>query len=398
MKKENDCYDVEEVKKELRRLKIPSEYMQIDLEAINAHDINLIMSIRKDSGKTTATILIGLVLNFLYSYEIEYNRIDESQTTGSKIRSLFDVIEKFDYISKIYRGKYNAVEYKSRDKVFYLILKNEEGEIIQRSQRPILIIHSLENWQDYKSSYNNVNGNWFIVDEFFDTKRSTNYQIIELFNNISTITRERPEARCVMLGNNLNKFSFWFQEFGIDEEINTLNFGGIIDKTTNYGTTIYATLLDISPSRKQNLLKRKIRFFGLDSPKVAAFNGLQAFAGNSWQHMDDAEKLNPDLLIYNRIFIRHRNRYIQIRLYCNNSAYYCYLNFSNKPRYNDNIILSSAPEAGNKQEIYGFGEYCQIEKVKNKLRFIKNLRIQDQWFYSTNAVGDLVYDYLKEIR
>ena len=101
--------------------------MQIDLEAINTHDINLILSIRKDSGKTTAAIIIGLVLNFLYSYEIEYNRIDESQTTGSKIRSLFVVLEKFNYISKIYRGKYNAVEYKSRDKVFYLVLKSEEG-------------------------------------------------------------------------------------------------------------------------------------------------------------------------------------------------------------------------------------------------------------------------------
>lgn len=398
MKGEFDCFDIEEVKRELRRLKIPAEYMPLNLEAINTHDINMYLSIRKDSGKTTASIILGMVLNFLYSYEIEYNRVDESQTTGPKIKTLFDVILKFDYISKIYRGKYNSIEYKVRDKCFYLVLRNQDNEIIERSSRPILIIHSLENWQDYKSSYNNVNGNYFLVDEFFDTKRSINFQIIELFNNISTITRERPEARVIMLGNNLNKYSFWFEEFGIMDEINSLKFGGIIDKKTELGTTIYATLLDVSKSRKEALLRRNIRFFGINSPKAAAFNGLQAFAGNQWQHVEDDEILEKKYLIYDRIFINHRNRYIQINLFCKDNSYYCFLHFAKKPRLKDSFILTSNPTPGQNNEIYGFGEYSIYPKLKERLKWIKNLRVSNNWYYSTNAVGDLTHDYLKEIR
>ena len=398
MKNENDCFEIEKVKAELRRLKIPPEFLQMDLEAINTHDISIFMSIRKDSGKTTNAILIGLICNYLYEYEIEYNRVDESQTTGSKIETLFDIIEKFDYISKIYRGKYNGVEYKSRQKKFFLVLRNKDYEIVARSPRPILIIHSLENHIDIKSSYNNRNGNIFLLDEMFDTKRSTHYQIVEFWNNVSTITRERPEARAILLGNNLNRYSFWFDEFCIMDEIGSLNFGGRIDQTTELGTTLFATLLEVSKKKRDEISKKKIRFFGFNTPKAAAFTGVQAFSGNQWQHLENLELLESEYLLYNRFYVFHRNRYIQIRLYSKDSTYYCYLNFSNKPKYKDSLILSTEPETGEKNQIYGFGEYSQFKKVKSRLDFIKKLRVQNQWYYSSNAVGDLMYDYFKTLR
>lgn len=396
MKKENDCFDVELVKKEIRKLKIPKEYFKMDLEAINNHDISMFLSVRKDAGKTTQAIIIGMVLNKLYGYEIEYLRIDDSQTREANIDNIFSVITKFDYISKIYDGKWNGIEYKKRVKRFYLV-KREGEEIIARSERPILLIHSLQQYNDMKSAYNNVNGNWLVIDEMFDTSRSTSSMVLELANQISTITRDRNEARVVMLGNNLNKYSFWFDEFGIMDQIENLNYGGYIDHTTTYGTTIYCTLFDISESKKQDVLKRKIRFYGLDSPKMAAFNGLQAFAGNQWQHIQDDEMLDPKYLLYNRVYIFHRGRYIQLAIYYNGKQEYIFLHWANKPQLDDNIILTASPDAQNKQHIYGFGKLCQNQNIKAKLGIIQSLREQKLWFYSSNSVGDLVYDYFKSI-
>lgn len=395
-KKECDCFDVELVKKEIRKLKIPKEYFKMDLEAINKHDISMFLSVRKDAGKTTQSLLIGMVLNKLYGYEIEYLRIDDSQTREANIDNIFSVITKFDYISKIYDGKWNGVEYKKRVKRFYLV-KYEDEEIIVRSERPILLVHSLQQWSDMKSGYNNVNGNWVVVDEIFDTGRSTSSMILELANQISTISRDRLEARVVMLGNNLNKYSFWFDEFGIMGDIENLNYGGYIDHTTSYGTTIYCTLFDISEGKKQDVLKRKIRFYGLDSPKMAAFNGLQAFAGNQWQHIQDDEMLDPKYMLYNRIYIFHRGRYVQLAIYYNQKQEYVFLHWANKPQLEDNIILTTSPDGQNKQHIYGFGKMCRNDKIRGKLNVIQSLKEQKLWFYSSNSVGDLVYDYFKSI-
>lgn len=399
MKNENDCFDVEKVKKEIRKLQIPKEFFNFDLEKINNHDISMIMSIRKDAGKTTQALLIGLILHKLYNYEIEYFRIDTDQTTGPNVDNIFDVIVKFGYIKKIFNDEYNGVEFKNQSKRFYLVKKDDEGNILIKDKRPCCLIHSLEQYKRMKSVYNNVNGNWFIVDEIFDTSRQTTNQMIELANQISTVTRDRPEARVVMLGNNLNKYSFWFEEFGISEEIDTLNFGGFIDKTTIYGTTLYITLLDPSKAKKADVLKRKIRFYGIDNPKMAAFNGLQAFAGNQWQHLEDITILKPDNLVFDRLYINHRNRWIKIRLYKSNNQIFAYLHFAREPRYDDNIILQNNPMLTNDNLcLYGFGESAKNEKIRKHLMQIKDLRKQNLWFYASNSVGDIIEDYLMSVR
>lgn len=399
MKKENDCFEVERLKKEIRKLQIPKEYFNFDLEKINDHDISMIMSIRKDAAKTTQALIIGLILHKLYDYETEYFRIDTDQTTGPNIDNIYDVIVKFGYIKKIFGDEYNGIEFKNQSKRFYLVKKDDEGNVLIKDKRPCCLIHSLEQYKRMKSVYNNVNGNWFVVDEIFDTSRQTTNQMIELANQISTVTRDRPEARVLMLGNNLNKYSFWFEEFGISEEIDTLNFGGYIDKTTIYGTTLYITLLDPSRRKKDDVLKRKIRFYGIDNPKMAAFNGLQAFAGNQWQHLEDIKMLDPDHLIYDRIYINHRNRWIKICLYDSGNQLFVYLHFAKKPKYNDNIILQANPDLADANLcLYGFGEESRNEKIRKKLLQIKDLRRQNLWFYSSNSVGDIVQDYLMTIR
>ena len=140
MKKENDCYDVELVKKELRKLKIPKEYFNFDIEAINYHDISLYLSIRKDSAKTTQALLLSLVLKKLYNYECEYLRTDTDQITSTNIDNIYDVILKFGYVEKIFGDKWNTIIYKQHLKRFYLAKKDDEGNIQIEDKRPCWVI------------------------------------------------------------------------------------------------------------------------------------------------------------------------------------------------------------------------------------------------------------------
>lgn len=393
---------IKEIEKEIKKLNIPSKYKIVNLRKFFSHDFYLQLSIREDSGKTTQALILGLVLNKLYGWTIEYNRSDKAQTTKANIETLFDTVETFGYIAKIYGNKWNGIEYKAHVKKFYLIkteLNKETGEveIVDRNVEPILVVHSLEEWQKIKSSYNNPKGNFFLFDEFMDSERSGLRQMIELQNNISTIGRKRPEFHVLMLGNNVNQFSFWFEEFCIEDDIKNLEFGGNIDKTTELGTTLYCELVELSDTKKEENAKRKVRFSGFNTPKMNAFNGLSAWQGSSHPHIPYDEMLSEDIPKNCRIFIKHRGRYVQIVTYKSETyGTYCYLHYANEPKYNDNLILTISPIFSN--EIYAFGKWLGDGKRKRILQFIAKLKESNKWYYASNSVGDLVEDFYRTVR
>ena len=281
--------NLNEIKKAIKKLQIPKEYgFKFDIEAVLTHDFSLIMSIRQDAGKTTQALLLGLVLNYLYGTTTEYMRSDNEQIRQAKIETMYDVIIKYKYVEKLF-DKYTTITYKRNEKKFYMAHIDDKGVIDLEADKPLCAVHSLEEWKNLKSSYVNPNGDYLVFDEFMDTSRQVNRQVIELQHNISTITRYRPNARVLMLGNNQNKFCFWFEEFEIQKEIESLKFGKSFEKTTELGTTIYGTLIDLSLEKKNEINNRKIRFSGFNTPKMNAFNGLNPWQGEVWKHIPDNE-------------------------------------------------------------------------------------------------------------
>lgn len=385
----------EEIEKEVKRLKIPKQFHHIKTDVLLTHDYYMLLSIRADSGKTTDALLYGMVLNFLYGTTIEYLRSDESQIKKSSVESMFDVIKKYDYINTLYRGEYNSVIYKPMVKKFYLVLLDENGEEVKRQEEPLCCCHSLEKYIEMKSVYNNPKGDYILYDEFVDSSRSSFNQMVELQNQISTIIRDR-NGRVVMLSNNVNKYSQWWEEFTIEKDINALEFGGAIDKKTELGTTIYCELLDVSEKKKEETRNKKIRFSGFNTPKMNAFNGLASWQGTSHQHLHDEELLRAENLVTNRFYIKHRNRYAQICIYYDDEfGEFAFVHYSNEPKLNDNIVLTLTPQS--KYEIFGFGKFCDVEHIRDVCYKVVGMRTQNKWYYATNSVGDLIDDYFKEM-
>lgn len=388
-------YDINKIKKEIKQLNMPREYFRINLDEWNANDYYMMLSIRQDAGKTTQSLLLGVILNKLYRKTTVYMRSDNAQLTRSNLETLYDVILTYDYIAKIFNNEWNGVIFKPMLKNFYLVKRDPEGNIVKQDDVALCVCKSLEHYSYYKSTFNMTQSDYLIFDEIMDTSRSTNRQMVELQHNISTFGRERKDVRLIMLGNNVNKYSFWFEEFCIEKDIDNLDFGGYIKNKTDLGTTLFCALLDLSDNKKKEIEKRHIRFSGFRTPKMNAFNGLGAWSGNVQPHIPDEQMLLNDYLINERIYIKHRGRYVKIKIYQNEDTNYCFLHYANKPILKDNIVLCVEPlEYG---ELYGWGKYAP-PFVKDKLIQIIGMREQNKWYYATNSVGELIEDYFNEIR
>ena len=394
-------WNKKEINKAIDKLNMPTRWRNqiVNLDNFLTHDITMQLSIRQDAGKTTSALVLGLALKKLYNTTTIYQRCDNSQIVASIIQNLYDVCVKNNYISLMFDGEYNNVQYYPLLHQFTLVKKerdeNGDFKITKESEKPICRCVSLEKWNNYKSGFNDTDADFILFDEFMDTNRSTHNQMVELENNISTITRLRENAHCLMLGNNQNKYSFWFEDFCIENLIESLTFGGYIENITELGTTFCCELLKQSDEHKENIVKRKIRFSGFNTPKMNAFNGLSEWQGKSYPHISNTDMLS-DGLQFNNFYIKHRSRYIKVCFfYQEKYGYYAYLHYSPKPLYDDNIILTEYPI---KFELHGFGEQAKQEHIKAWCKWFIELWKSNRIYFYSNSVGTLFDDYAKEIR
>lgn len=391
-------YDIKWLNNEFKRIGVPDRF-RFPLKEIFENDYAIILSMRQDAGKTTTSLILGLLLNVKYGYPIEYIRNDDNQIRRRAVETLFDVILKFDYIKKIYNGRWTSVQYHYMQKKFYLCNRNEDGSIEEESPNPICMVHSNEEWSTLKSSYNSPESNYIIFDEALDSQRMTSLLWAELMNNISTIGRVlEPEraakAHVVILGNNTDRYAWLFQDFCISDLIPDLKYGTMIKFKTEKGTTGICTLMAQSEIQKERLRDNKIPFFGFNTQKAAQFIGSSEWSAKEYQHPDF--HIDFDNCLFRRMYIRHRNRYIQLNLmYDEEHKKYIFVHFASEPLKKDNIILTLTPKEY--CEFYGLCEYEDNRRVYEVVKKFFRLRKENRWYYESNLIGEIVDDYLKNI-
>ncbi len=396
---------VEDVKKFIKKLDIPKEYFKIDLDKFFTHEYNIYLSIRENAGKTTQALILGMVLNRLYGTKIEYLRNDEKQIARSSVEELFSTVEKLpdkfcNYIQKIY-GVYNAVEYKPQQKCFRLVHIDDDGNT-DLTGDTICALHSNENWRKYKSSYNSPLGDYIVLDEFLDSERPTYRQMTEFMNNISTIGRvgskqRRNNVHVLMLGNNTDEYSHWWDDFTITEQVrNMISFGSEFSAQTELGTSVFCKLIDLNDNKKEEIKSNKIKFFGFNTPEMAQFNGTQVWAQTNYPQIPDVNMLREGKRKSSRIFIHHRGRYIRVELFNHKDyGYFAFLHWASEPEETDSIIMTVEPIKIN--EIYGFGNYSLSDRVGKALNTLNKLRKGNRWYYLNNQIGAIVEDFIKNI-
>ena len=394
--------NIQVIKRKIKSLKIPREYWGIDIDEFFSHQWNMYISIRETAGKTTQSLIFGLVLNSIYPdhYTIEYLRNDTSQTTKANIETIFDTIISLGYIPKIYGGEWNDIIYSSRVKKFQLALRDADGAVIKQAEDAVCTVHSLEQYADFKSSYVvHPKGKYIVLDEFPDTKRATYGIFIELLNVISTIGRPLSPGSAdwlhiLLMGNNIDPYCYLYDDLMISDQIRNLKFGGKIEFKTEYGTTGVCRLLELGETQKKRLQERNIPFLGFPGKKAAPFTGSQEWGGESYKHIDFT--LDYEYCIFRRVYLRHRGRWIQFDVFNDSKrGKFVFAHFASAPAKEDNIIYTLEPE--NEREVYGFGKYERRQRILKVSKGIMDCFHENRFYYASNMVGSLIDDFIKNI-
>lgn len=338
------------------------------------------LSIRS-TGKTTAWLLVGLILYDEYGVVTQYIRQFEDMLAPSHAQKLVDVILKYKqgyYIDRIFSGRYNSLKYYWRG--FYLQKLDEGGKEVDRDREACIKCLSIDNNAKYKSTYNAPTGDLIIFDEFIGKYYHAN-EFVEFCDLLKTIIRDRISPIVIMLANNINLQSLYFEEFQISREVRGLKFGDERLVATRQGTKVFVSLLD-GKKRKKEKDKNTSLFFSFGNPKLASITGSDLWAFDNVPHIPVGEN---EILAKNLYIQANAIDLLRVDIaYNDNVGKHLQVHYATKT-HDDSIILTLS-DIKERRERYALGG--------NKIRkLFFDMQSKNKIYFSSNEVGACFYDY-----
>lgn len=377
-------YDWNLVRKEYKKLKCPKGLFNVGDLPLDSAKWFLNMSVRANTGKTTASLLWLLCTHKVYGTIGAYIRQREMQITPKFTKDLFSVILEFGYIEKLYEGKYNTVIYKARR--WYLAKQDEDGNIEEQETEPFMIMLAISNHLDYKSSLNYFKLDIAIIDEFISEVFLID-EFIMLCDLISTCFRAKINNSIIlMLANNIDRHSPYFRELDIYDDVQTLNFGDSKIITSPLGTKVYVGMISMGEVQKKMKDSQTRLLFGFNNPKLSAITGQFTWAVKNYPHIP--KDINYKNEVITNRYIRHNGNLIRMRIILDDNIGTMLL-LQRATKLYDNAIIYTREEIHSKYERKNLG-YTRTDS------FIWNLYKLGRAYFSTNDIGSLVDNYLKE--
>lgn len=377
-------YDWNFLKKEYRKLHVPKKYYNPCRVDWTRCGYDIAMSDRTH-GKTTETLLFGMVMNHHYGTIIHYLRNSEKSIRPYSLRNLFPVIEEQGYIKQITEDRWNSVFYYGH--CWYYCLRDEDGKIIEKAPTHFMICMHLGESDDRKSGYNCPRGDIIIFDEFIELSGYGYNDFICFSDLVSTIFRKRLCPVIYMLSNTIDKNSPWFSELCIQDDVNTIKNGEVRYIESELGTVSFVELLEPDQSEQaQSFIKR---FFGFPNPKLSAITGRGSWATDHFQHIPDwpeEEQENVHVLL-RRLYVKQSGKLLRLQLVRDPYGLNVYVLPATRT-YKDSVILTHG-DITDRREQFGYGPKSPL------LDLIWRLYKGNRFFYLTNSEGALLQSYIR---
>lgn len=342
-------------------------------------------------GKTTQYLLYGLCMNRLYNTKIEYIRDKYEQIAPKNASKMWETILNFNYITEIFEGKWNSLEYVTREREWYLVKRDENGVIIEKDLHGVCHMHSLDNVDNTKSSYNSPRGDWCIYDEAIPVNGITNENnFIALVQLLSTITRLRYSCKFIINANTINKYTHLFKELLIADDIVSMKIGDEKIVKSPKGVNVWVHLIMFENKVADKRKKRNLRFFGFDNPRLNSIIGGSEWETFAFPHTPKGLKYTT---ICDTLYFDYADKYLQFKICKNDNIgiFAIVQPYTGKRDYPQMRIYCLDEIIMDKRKMYGLGYGKKIDRLIEKL--IKGKKV----FYSTNTEGNLFNQYLKEI-
>lgn len=377
-------YDWDLIFKEYNKLGIPSKFFKVSRNHTQNARYSIDLSTRK-IGKTTGWLLLGMTMYRLYGTGIVYQRRTEDELNANFAMDLISTIRGYnhgEYIKKLTDGKYNDIYYHWR--AFYYCEKDENGSIINKSDRPFCKMIALERWQDYKSSLNLPEYDLFIYDEFIVKGALYNKdEFIGFMNNIDTVFRHRNSGHIAMLANTITNTNLYFDELSIGRLVKKMKSGDRKLFQSPKGTKIYVEFVDAKITHSQQNKLHNELYFGWDNPAMPSITGEGDWTVEIAPHIN--ENNEGRVIYWNNIVIEFSPfEYLRVK-YVYDDVNMHHLEITPATKYYDNDILLGLDRI--KHTHFGFGS----ERIENLFR---KMEIANRIYYGTNEMRDLFHDYL----
>lgn len=338
-------------------------------------------------GKTTQLLLIGLLLYKEYKIQTAYIRQYKDMITATKTKNLYSVVNEWGYIEKIFGDEWNSTYL--WQKYVYLCKRDENGDIISKSNDPFCIFLSVDKSEDYKSTLTLPRCDWLVFDEFL-SGRYTDNEFVSLCQLLSTIKRDRISTKIVCSSNMVAKYGMYLNEMGIDKVLDRLKPDESEITETCLGLKIYVKIIENVQNKDMQHVNENLSYFGFKNKE------LQSITGAEWQirnypHLPRPEENEVRELITRDVYIYAFGHFVCCEFYNSNvmGNYVLYRPYVLTTPPEDSIIFTDQiPYKSN--EIYGVGTGTKFTRLWDLYRAHRD-------FYSSNDIGYMIESYINSI-
>lgn len=372
-------YDYPTIRKEFRKLKIPTEFYNPSKSPFDKCKWFINLSDRS-TGKTTNWILFGMTMNKLYGTVIQYVRQTNDMITPRNSKNLFDTILDNNYVSKLTDGKYNTIVYKA--KRWYYAIADDNGEIIEQKNTHFMCMLSIDNAENYKSSYNAPYGDIIIFDEFIGKYYYRN-EFVRFNDLLKTIIRDRQAPIIVLLANTIDKNSQYFNELEIYNTVQQMKQGDSEIITSERGTNIYVEILESGVKKQKTRSIVNTLFFGWKNPLISSITG-DDWAINNYQHIPQYNSKS----VLKRYYLEFNNTLLALDIRsCKELGIYVAVHRATRS-YDDSIIFTIG-EIDKRNKRFRFGFSPSDKKLWELYK-------RNKFYYASNDLGSLIDNYVKQ--
>lgn len=341
----------------------------------------------RSSSKTTQTLLKGLCYNKRYGTTIAYIRTLTSQITSSQYKKLFEVINNpvYGYIEWLTDKEYNRIIVE-RDKSCHYAHVNDEGVIDKICTKWCIQLMAVEEVERYTSTFNTVDTDYIIYDEFSRTPVTTD-DFIAFMNIHATLRRERENIMTFMLSNTITPYHVYLKELAIAHILTKMKRGQHAIITAPLGARVYVELLSVGMHDEEttNFKQVALDFYGF------ANEGLKAIYGGEWEikGFKHIPNTNEATFKNTNIIFDYMGNYMILCFYTDGKQFGAFIKPFTKKLKPNSIIISDEPHYN-----------VENTTIKNYdiMRKLKALDKQGLLYYADNETGMMFVSLMESIK
>lgn len=222
---------------------------------------------QRANGKTYAVVEKAIKAFFKDGSRMALFRRFKEDLTPRNIGNLLE--PHMPLIDKLSKGRFNGIKYYNRE--FWLVNRNEKGEITDISEQSIIKAFSLNTWESAKGADNGF-FKMILFDEFLTRSFYLKDEFIVFTQLLSSVIRNREGTIIYMIANTVNKFCPYFVEMGLTNIEKMVQ--GTID-LYRYGNSDLTVAVEYCADTGTS--KKVSKYFAFDNPR------LQMVTNGTWE-------------------------------------------------------------------------------------------------------------------